>query len=260
MKYHGPVSPGRTRFSLNSSSSARIRFPPEKDWDDNVPLQGVITKLEGIDAGDVSFADLIVLGGYTAIEHDGGNEMTFCGNRVDANGDFAKFAGENLPRTYDKSDVAKVKDDCVIRGFATMEECVAVSFGHPTDTLKLGEIFTFISEGEVDAAAGSSKVVNGVTSIQMLTGTQLALHQDAELKAISDKFASNEAAFKTAFAAGWVHLMNAGRYTGPNSNYCDGKNDKTVDETEPTDSGATLWGTAAWYAASTLATTVSILM
>ena len=53
------------------ANGARIRLAPQKDWDVNQPLSGVIATLEGIKAGfgkPVSLADLIVLAGSAAVE------------------------------------------------------------------------------------------------------------------------------------------------------------------------------------------------
>ncbi|NNE82071.1 MAG: catalase/peroxidase HPI [Silicimonas sp.] len=53
------------------ANGARIRLSPQKDWDVNQPLAGVIATLEGIQSGfgkPVSLADLIVLAGSAAVE------------------------------------------------------------------------------------------------------------------------------------------------------------------------------------------------
>ena len=202
--------------------SARIRFSPEKDWPINAGLDGVIAKLEGISRGDVSMADVIVLAGYTAIENDGGNTMPFCGNRVDASD--AAYSENLAPRDYYLTTEAKVKDDIVVRGM-TLKQGVAL-YGMPTEVFAFGEIFSILKTGTVSSATVKTGTVSSGTvtangETYALTAEQEALVNDLALKAIVDEYADDEAAFKTAFAEAWVYMMNAGRYTGPTSNYCD---------------------------------------
>jgi catalase-peroxidase len=79
------------------ANGARIRLAPQKDWDVNNPkqLSKVLSKLESIRDdfdGDVSLADLIVLGGCAAIEKaaaDAGTpiDVPFTPGRTDATAD-----------------------------------------------------------------------------------------------------------------------------------------------------------------------------
>lgn len=82
------------------ANGARIRLPPQKDWEVNQPakLQRILKKLQGIqkefnetqtDGKKISLADLIVLGGCTGIEKaakDAGHEILipFIPGRMDA--------------------------------------------------------------------------------------------------------------------------------------------------------------------------------
>lgn len=193
-------------------NGARIRFSPEKDWEVNAGLESVIAKLEGIDRGDVSMADLIVLAGYVAIENDGGYTMPFCGNRVDAMD--AAYSENLAPRDYYLNTAIKVKDDAEIRGL-TLEQGVAL-YGMPSDVFEFGEIFKVLTDGEV---SGESVTFQGET--YSLTEEQAVLARDPALLEYVVKFADDPWAFKAAFKDAWVHMMNAGRYTGPDSNYCD---------------------------------------
>jgi catalase-peroxidase len=79
------------------ANGARIRFSPQKDWEVNDPqeLSKVLAKLEEIRSsfsGDVSLADLIVLGGTAAVEKaakDAGHNVSvpFAPGRVDSTED-----------------------------------------------------------------------------------------------------------------------------------------------------------------------------
>lgn len=71
------------------ANGARIRLAPQKDWEANNPeqLSKVLDTLEGIKNefdGNVSLADLIVLGGCAAIEKASGESVPFTPGRTDA--------------------------------------------------------------------------------------------------------------------------------------------------------------------------------
>lgn len=71
------------------ANGARIRLAPQKDWDINTSsgVSDVISVLEGIQSGfdgNVSVADLIVLGGCAAIEQASDMSVPFTPGRTDA--------------------------------------------------------------------------------------------------------------------------------------------------------------------------------
>ena len=69
------------------ANGARIALAPQKDWDVNKGTADVIAKLKAIQsdfAGNISLADLIVLGGCAAVEKASGMPVPFTPGRTDA--------------------------------------------------------------------------------------------------------------------------------------------------------------------------------
>jgi len=67
-------------------NGARVRFPPQKHWPGNENLDQALLLLKSVreEFETLSWSDLIILAGNTAIEKAGGRKLKFCGGRADA--------------------------------------------------------------------------------------------------------------------------------------------------------------------------------
>eukprot|EP00957_Ditylum_brightwellii_P196550 14975988-Ditylum_brightwellii.AAC.1 len=159
---------------MGGCNGARIRFSPESEWETNEGTSDALADLEAVRTTypDVSYADLIVLAGQTAIEAAGGLAMAFCGGRVDA----ASGEGSDTlaPRVYQPA-VVSVKDDIEVKGLSVVEG-VAL-FGRPKTSATLSNQF-FID------------LKNGTGTF---SAEELALLEDDDLSAAVDSFAADEA-------------------------------------------------------------------
>ena len=188
-------------------NGARIRFPPESEWPINAGTSDALAYLRPIKRkySAVSYADLIVLAGQTAIEDANKEvELRFCGGRVDA----MDAANSRLlaPRVYDPP-VVSVRDNFQVTGL-TAEQGVA-----------LAAFETVSNQFFIDLLANPSA--------SRFSDDDRALLQ-AEFRVHVETFASNPAAFHAAFVSGWEYLMTADRFDGPFNNLCTGVSDRTV--------------------------------
>ncbi|KXS21477.1 putative catalase-peroxidase [Gonapodya prolifera JEL478] len=101
----------RTSDGRGGCDGGRIRYLPERGWPDNVNLDKALDVLEPLKIRhpSISWGDLIILAGTTAIEHMGGPVLGYCGGRTDdANGD----ASLQLGPTALQVDIA----NCTLNG------------------------------------------------------------------------------------------------------------------------------------------------
>ena len=72
---------------MGGCNGARIRFEPQKDWEENTGLDSALNKLTRIKRSQhgkhLSWADLIILAGNVAISKRTGRTMDFCPGRTD---------------------------------------------------------------------------------------------------------------------------------------------------------------------------------
>jgi catalase (peroxidase I) len=190
-------------------NGARIRFAPESEWSSNAGTADAVALLEPIKLQypEVSYSDLIVLAGQTAIESAGGNAMKFCGGRVDVTDSQAEEQSRILaPREYSPLSLS-IRDDMHVKGL-TAREGVALA-----GRSALSKQFY------VDLSATSSSTATDIQGL--FSDEELALLEDEELKQYVEEFAtSDESVFLDAFASAWTKMMIADRFDGPNGNVC----------------------------------------
>jgi catalase-peroxidase len=101
-------------------NGARIRFSPESDWDSSTGTTDAFSTLESVKTSfpAVSYADLIVLAGQSAVEAAGGTAMQFCPGRTDALD--ATGSAKLEPRYYEPA-VISIRDNMQVKGLKPQE-------------------------------------------------------------------------------------------------------------------------------------------
>ena len=191
-------------------NGARIRFPPESEWEANEGTAETLSTLSEVKEmfPDVSISDIIVLAGQTALENEGLKAMKFCGGRVDA--EDAHGSEILAPRVYD-IPLITITDDMAVKGLAR-KAGVALTARHTLSNRFFKELL----------------VANETASEGKFSEHDMALLSDPELKAIVEEYAANENVFHDEFAKAWTKLMIADRFDGPFANACEGVDDVTL--------------------------------
>jgi len=164
-------------------NGARVRFSPEINWPYNSGAEATLDVLEDVKMTypEVSYSDLIVLAGQTAIESAGGNAVSFCGGRVDA--DNADGSDILAPRTY-ATPYITVRDDMQVKGLS-YREGVALGAAPKNGTNTLSNQFF------VDLKAGNGN----------FTDNEKAL-LEGEFAPIVDLYIRDNGLFLSEFATG----------------------------------------------------------
>ncbi|GIL88360.1 hypothetical protein Vretifemale_16333 [Volvox reticuliferus] len=219
-------------------NGARIRFAPQKDWPQNVAMDRVLAVLAPIKASfpSLTYADLIVLAGSTALTDAKAHKIKFCGGRSDANPNETPFPFQP-PRVFGNK-LVQLKDNALVMGL-TLREMVAqqARLRSPSQQRRLGysgswtenpslltnDYFKVLLNNDwvnTTSAAGQLEMkAVGKEGIYMMP-TDLAVKWDPASAAIAQEFATDSTAFLAAFASGWNKLMVADRFKGPAGNEC----------------------------------------
>lgn len=238
------------------ANGARIRLAPQKDWQVNNPSQltKVLAKLEEIQkgfSGNVSLADLIVLGGSAAIEKASGVKVPFTSGRGDASQEQTdsasfdvlepKFDGfRNFKNTKDpRSTEALLVDKAQLLTLTAPEMTVLVgglrSLNINTDgsnhgvltanpgtlsndffknILDIGVEWKAVDESQ-EIFEGRERSGNGQGKVKW-TGTRadLVFGSNSILRSLAEVYAADDARdkFNNDFVAAWTKVMDLDRY------------------------------------------------
>jgi len=243
------LSTFRSTDYLGGCNGARIRFSPQKDWSVNRNVEIALDFLEPIKQNhgtNLSWADLIVLAGNTALEKSGGKHLTFCGGRTDAtDGMGSEFLAPKITGNFSET-LLQFKDYITITGLTQREFTALIGAGYAVgessdcdglycnrDSFEgsasvsstLSNIFfkNLLSEKweEYTIPSTGKQMYKAVGKDLLIFGTDLMFRLDPELLAISQDFAADNDLFLTEVAAAWTKLANADRFDGPTGNLCD---------------------------------------
>jgi len=245
------------------ANGARIRLAPQKTWPANDPqqLQKVLKTLEGIQSGfnasgkKVSMADLIVLGGCTAVEkaaRDAGYnvEVPFAPGRTDAtaamtdaesfdvlepkadgfrnfhSGHHDRMAPELLLDRAHKLTLSAPEMTALVGGMRALDANTGTS-RNGVFTKRPGQLTNdffvnlldmstqWAKQGDADLFVGTDRD----TGAQRWTATSVDLifGSSSQLRAIAEVYACNDGADKFVhdFVAAWTKVMNLDRFDLP---------------------------------------------
>ncbi|CAM9679082.1 unnamed protein product, partial [Ectocarpus fasciculatus] len=224
---------------MGGCNGARIRFPPQSEWEANVILNKALDLLQPVVdyfGEGLSWADLIVLAGTTALEESNSLlSIPFQGGRVDA------FSSEDPTPQYlenrlgggeQNDDISSMKDVMLVWGLSPSELVALVGGGHslgrmhqdrsgfPNGTWTSkpdvldNEFFVNLKNldwvqqwEDTNLIYYNASNENGIP-LQMLR-TDMNMVFDAEFRAIVEEYATNEEYFYAQFVSAWEKMMNA---------------------------------------------------
>ena len=238
------------------ANGARIRLAPQKDWAANNPAQlaKVLSVLEGLrkDHGDVSMADMIVLGGAAAVEKaaaDAGHKVsvnvsTGRGDATQEQTDAESF--EPLEpeadgfRNYQRTKFTipaeeMLVDKAQLLGLTAPEMTVLVgglrvlggnheNAPHGVFTDRVGQLTNdfFVNLTDMDTAWTADEGGDLFEGKDRATGqpkwtatrVDLVFGSNSQLRALAEVYAQDDAKekFVTDFVAAWVKVMDADRF------------------------------------------------
>lgn len=183
-------------------NGAAIRFSPQIDWASSAGASDALAKLEPIKKlfPDVSYADIIVLAGQTAIEAVGGKPMPFCGGRADAE-DGAK--SELLePRLWNNDEYASFLYNTNNKGLSLMEGVALLATPKDGSTTLSNQFFVDLDPSSI--------------------------YLQDDIGSIVEEFVADNDKFLTEYAKAFTYMVTADLFGGPSANACQGVDIPTV--------------------------------
>jgi len=236
----------RNSDKRGGANGARIALAPQKDWDINKGTGAVISKLDAI-RGDMSLADIIVLGGVAAVEKASGMPVPFTPGRMDASQaqtDVESFAVleptfdgfRNYKNTKDpRPTEALLVDRAQLLGLTAPEMTVLVAglrtlganadgsksgvFTSQTGTLTNDGLKNLLSMDTAWSTSADGETFEGkdrATGKVKYSGTRadLVFGSNSILRGLCEVYAENgaEEKFKTDFIKAWDKVMMNDRF------------------------------------------------
>jgi catalase-peroxidase len=236
------------------ANGARIRLAPQKDWDVNEPaeLKKVLDTLDGL-RGNLSMADVIVLGGVVGLEKAGASNVPFTGGRGDATQeqtDVESFHWLEPEADAFRNYVGKKKlavkteemmlDRASLLGLSVPEMTVLIGGlrvlganhgegGHGHFTKRSGQLTNDFFVNLLDMT-NVWKAVDGSNDEEYVatdrknggecwrgTRADLIFGSNAELRAVAEVYAQKDGQekFVKDFVKAWTKVMNADRFDLP---------------------------------------------
>jgi len=224
---------------------ARIRFEPERSWNANRGLiQGdepqdelAFSLLQPIKAKfgvNLSWADLIILAGTTALEQMGVRSMNFCPGRTDAaDGSGSKYLNPRIYLDAELATAVQIKHSMSMMGFTAREITLLIGGGHSIGKAhhtKSGFEGTWTGNASVlsnsffrvllhndwvakrNIYTGRRQFTDSATHNLMMLNTDLELKRDSEFRAFAQLYANDNKQFLYDFPAAWEKLINSDRF------------------------------------------------
>jgi catalase (peroxidase I) len=248
----------RTSDYQGGCNGAAIRFPPSIDWPSNANARSYLALLDPIkeEFPEISWSDLIVLAGQTAVESMGGLPMPFCGGRVDAS-DGSKSMGLQ-PRIYNNNTHDSVMYDMANTGMSLAEGVALFATPVPLQASTGDDSIMVAEQRQVDLNQDLllSPNLYSLNSSNYPKLEAYYYHTDylysypnlkqedvltGDLAVIVTEFKRDNAYFLEQYAKGWNFMMTADMFDGPTANACQGVSDPTLEGQEPIAPGTGLF-------------------
>jgi len=226
-------------------NGAAIRFPPSIDWPTNEGAAEYLQLLEPIKDTfpDVSWSDLIVLAGQTAIEEasGGSNPMPFCGGRSDSENGSKAHGLE--PRMYNNNTYDTILYDIANKGMSLAEGVALMATPDPkyykldggdaddSSTGSGSSVTASVRAATTSDAGSSAYTLSNQFFVRMKESSSDTEEQDwfkGDIANVAEQFINDNDYFLEQYTKAYNYLMTADLFDGPTRNACQDVNDFTL--------------------------------
>jgi len=223
----------RTSDYIGGCNGAAIRFPPSIDWKTNKGASDYLKLLEPIkdEFPQITWSDLIVLAGQTAIESSGGKAMPFCGGRADSDNGLKSDGLE--PRIFNNNTYHSILYNIANKGMSLAEGVALMATPDPE--------FATLNDVNEDITAATNRAANLTTDLYTLSNQffvnlkELSSSGDGaewfmdDIAEISEEFIQDNEYFLDQYAMAYNYMMTADLFDGSTKNACQGVSDPTLE-------------------------------